>query len=153
MTLVNVRFVPSHKPKGRSPGFGTLGQFMVSDQIGRPLVRAAVDMVAVMKALAPRSDDPRRPERGPHYADRFSIQAGPLVTMVYDSRARKNNPHRMVQISNDADDAIAIELGSGIKSAGTTKGAERRQKQGGWNKPMRVMGRGGRLIGRAAEED
>ena len=152
MTIIRARFVPSYKPKGRSPGFGTLGDFMVSDQIGVPLVKAAIDIVAVAKAIAPRSDDPRRPARGAHYSDSFSIQAGPLETLVFDSRVGQLNRHRMVQISNHATDAVAVEFGTGRKSMGETRGAERRAKQGGWNKPMRVLGRAGRTVGRAAED-
>lgn len=152
MTKVNVRFVPSHKPRGRSPEFGTFGQFMVSDQIRKPLRRAAVDVIAIAKTLVSRSDDPRSgtPDK-PHYTDAFAIHGHGLQTLVFDSRVGRWNPHAMVKISNHAENGIALEIGSGIPSEGVTGGAERRSKQGGWNKAVRPLGRAGRAIGRAVE--
>ena len=152
MTRMDVRFVPSYKPRGRSPGFGTFLDFMVSDQIRRPLVRAAVDMVAVAKAMAPRSDDPRSgTDEKPHYSDRFSIQAGPMETLVFDGRVGRWNRHAMVQVSNDAPNAVPLEYGSGAPSEGTSGGVVRTSRQGGWNRPTRVLGRAGRAIGRGGE--
>jgi hypothetical protein len=147
MTRVDVKFVPSYKPKGRSPGFEHFGRFMVSDQIRKPLRRAAIDIIAVAKVMVPRSKD----ERDGHYTDKFSIQGEGLETLVFDSRVGKMNRHAMVQISNHAKNAIAVEFGSGWPSKGTTKGAERKAEQGGWNKAMRPLGRAGRKVGRAVE--
>lgn len=159
MTRVGVRFIPSHKPRGRSPDFGTFGQFMVSDQIRKPLVTASRDIVALVKTSfttkdgGSRSDDPRSggPDK-PHYVDAFSIQSVGLQTLVFDSRVGKMNPHAMVQISNHAPNAIAMEIGSGWPSKGTTGGRERIEEQGGWNKAKRPLGRAGRKIGRAVEK-
>lgn len=159
VTRIGVRFVPSHKPRGRSPDFGTFGQFMVSDQMRRPTVAAAVDIVAIAKASVttksggPRSDDPRSgtPDK-PHYVDAFSIQSIGLQTLVFDSRAGKMNPHVLVQISNHAENAIPMEFGSGWPSRGRTKGRERIEEQGGWNKAKRPLGRAGRKVGRAVEK-
>lgn len=150
MTVVEVKFVPSYKPRGRSPGYGTLGDFMVSDQIRRPLGRAAVDIIAIAKILSP--DGPDRDNRpGQKYRDSFSVQMGPMETTVFDARAGRWNRRAMVQISNHSVHAIAVEFGSGIKSEGKTSGRERIEKQGGWNKPMRPLGRAGRKIGRVDE--
>lgn len=151
MTQVYVRFVPSHRREGRSPGFGTLGEFMVSDQIRKPLRRAAVDIVAIAKASVQRSDDPRSGTADkPHYTDAFSIQGEGLQTMVLTADGHAN-PHAMVQVSNHAKNAVALEYGSGWPSEGVTSGTERQEKQGGWNKAKRPLGRAGRLIGRAVE--
>ena len=158
MTRVGVRFVPSYKPKGRSPGFGTFGQFMVSDQIRKPLERAALDIIAIAKASVTtktggqRSDDPRSGTPGkPHYVDAFALHSRGRQTLVYDSRAGKMNPHAMVEISNHAENAIALEIGSGVRSQGTTGGAERQAEQGGWNRAKRPLGRAGRAVGRSVE--
>lgn len=152
VTQIFVRFVPSYKRQGKSPGFDDFGKFMVSDQIRRPLGKACVDIIAIAKVLVPRSDDPRSgtPEK-PHYTDAFSIQNIGLETLVYDSRVGKMNRHAMAQISNHAENAIAMEYGSGWPSKGTTSGAERKEKQGGWNKAKRPLGRAGRKIGRTVE--
>lgn len=149
MTRVDVSFVPSYKRRGKSPGFLSFDKFMVSDQIRKPITRAAIDIIAVAKAMAPRSDD----ERDGHYADKFSIQSQGLQTLVLDTQSGRPhwNPHAMVQISNHAKNAIAVEFGSGYISRGTTKGRERKAKQGGWNKSMRPLGRAGRRVGRAVE--
>lgn len=154
MTVIRARFVPSYKREGRSPEFGTFREFMVSDQIRKPLYRAAFDIIAIAKALVPRSDDPRSglPDK-PHYADSFSIQGEGLQTLIFDSRVGRWNPHAMVQISNHANNAIPVEFGSGWPSEGTTSGAERKAKQGGWNKAKRPLGKAGRVIGRAVEGD
>jgi len=149
MTRVEVRFVPSYRREGKSPGFLSFDKFMVSDQIRKPLKRAAIDIIAIAKATVPRSDD----ERDGHYTDKFSIQGEGLETLVFDSRVGMMNRHAMVQISNHAKNAIAVEFGSGYPSEGTTSGRERKEKQRGWNKPMRPLGRAGRKIGRAVEAE
>lgn len=150
MSMVNVRFVPSHKPRGRSPQFGTFGQFMVSDQIRKPITKAAIDIIAIAKASVTRSDDPRSgtPDN-PHYTDAFALHAAGLQTLVLDSRVGRWNPHAMVRISNRAQNGVALEFGSGVPSEGVTGGAERQAKQGGWNEAVRPLGRAGRAIGRA----
>lgn len=146
MTLVRSRFVPSYHPRGRSPGFGTFEDFMVSDQIRKPTIRAAYDIVAVAKVLAPRG-----PEKdGQHYADRFTVHEGPMEVPIFDSRVGRLNRHAMVMISNDADNAVAVEFGSGPTAEGPSAGQER--AQGGYNKAYRPLGRAGRVIGRATEE-
>lgn len=153
VTVIRTRFVPSYKREGRSPGFGTFKQFMVSDQIRKPLRMAALDMIALAKASVSRSDDPRSGKPGkPHYTDAFSLHTEGLETLVFDGRVGRWNPHAMVQISNHAQNAIALEFGSGDPSEGLTGGRERQAKQGGWNKAKRPLGRAGRAIGRAVEE-
>lgn len=134
------KFVPSYKPRGRSKGFGTFGEFMVSDQMRKPTFRAAVDIVAIAKTLVPRSED----ERGGHYTDKFSIHSAGLQTTA----GKRKTPRVMVQISNSAKNAVAVEFGSGEPATGPSAGLER--EQGGWNRAKRPLGRAGVKIGRLA---
>jgi len=132
------RFIPSYKPRGRSPGFGTFAEFMVSNQMRKPVFRAAVDVVAIAKTLVGRSDD----ERDGHYTDKFSIHSEGLETTV----GARRTPRVMVQISNSAKNGVAMEFGSGEPATGPSAGQERPQQ--GWNKAKRPLGRAGARIGR-----
>lgn len=138
MGVTMQKFVPSHKPRGKSPGYGTFGEFMVSDQMRKPVFRAAVDIVAIAKTLVDRSKD----ERDGHYTDKFSIHSGGLQTVV----GKRRNPRVMVQISNSAKNAVAVEFGSGPPATGPSTGEER--EQGGWSKAKRPLGRAGVKVGR-----
>lgn len=141
MGVTMQKFVPSYKPRGKSPEFGTFGQFMVSGQMRKPVFRAAVDIVAIAKTLVPRSAD----ERDGHYTDKFAIHSAGLQTVV----GKRRTPRVMVQISNSAKNAVAMEFGSGEPATGPSKGQER--EQGGWNKAKRPLGRAGLKIGRLYE--
>lgn len=141
MGVTAQKFVPSYKPRGKSPGYGTFKEFMVSDQMRKPVFRAAVDIVAIAKTLVPRSKD----ERDGHYTDKFSIHSEGLETVVVTKRGHRN-PRVMVQISNSAKNAMAVEFGSGPPATGPSTGEER--EQGGWSEAKRPLGRAGVKIGR-----
>ena len=79
-------------------------------------------------------------------------EQGTWTRLEVDERRRQLISVGGKLFSDRSFDDISIEVGSGIKSEGVTSGAERRAKQQGWNEPMRVMGRGGRAIGRAGED-
>lgn len=131
------RFVPSNKPAGRSPGYGDFKEFAVSGQIRKPLTRASYDIVAIAKLMVPPSGD----ARDGHYADKFAVHSGAMTVRV------GRNVRAVVQISNHAKNAVAVEFGSGPPSEGKAGGAPR--EQGGWNRAKRPLGRAGRKIGRA----
>lgn len=145
MTTIKSRFVASYKPNGRSPGFGTFGEFMVSPQVRHPVTLAAVDIMNLARTLSPRSKRQRTDDDGPAYRDGFRLHSKGLQTQVGKRRA----PRVMVQISNVSQHAVPVEFGSGPPAEGASSGQER--PQGGWNKAARPLGRAGRKIGRAFE--
>lgn len=134
-------FVPSHEPGGRSPGFGTFGEFMVSDQIRQPVEMAATAVMMIAKAMSPRSTD----ARDGHYVDHFDVESTPDMVVVVGKEFP--NPRVLVRVSNSAKNAVAVEFGSGERSVGDSAGEER--PQGGWNIQMRPLGRAGEKIGRS----
>ncbi len=140
MGVTMQRFVPSYKARGKSPDFGTFGEFMVSSQAEKPVSRAAYDIVAIAKLIVGRSAD----ARDGHYADKFAVHGG-MQTRV----GKRRTPRVMVQISNSAKNAPAMEFGSGEPATGPSAGQER--PQGGWNKAKRPLGKAGARIGRLHE--
>jgi len=132
-------FHPSYTARGKSPDFGTFGDFMVSEQIQDPLREAAADIIEVAKTLVPPSQD----DRDGHYSDKFGVQAGRLRMVV-----GKAFPNRraIVRVTNSAKNAVALEFGSGREAEGTSRGEDR--PQGGWNTAKRPLYRAGRKIGR-----
>ncbi|MDQ3275338.1 MAG: hypothetical protein M3Q39_10010 [Actinomycetota bacterium] len=133
-------FVPSYRARGRSPEFGTFGEFMVSRQIRKPTERGARDIISLAKAMVPPSSD----ERNGHYSESFLLLSGKLTTIV---KGRHPNPRVLVKVVNTHASAPAIEFGSGPKAEGT--GGPGPREQGGFNKAKRPLGRAGRRIGRS----
>lgn len=132
-------FHPSYTARGKSPDFGTFGQFMVSEQIEDPLREAAGDIIEIAKTLVPPSAD----TRDGHYRDKFGVQAGKLRMVV-----GKTFPNRraIVRVTNSAKNAVPLEFGSGKEAEGTSGTSPR--PQGGWNTARRPLYRAGRKIGR-----
>ena len=124
-----------------SDGSLPFGAFIVSSQIRKPLMTAAIEIVAIAKTLAGRSDDPR----DGHYSDHFSINE--IHGGWIKTRTDPHSKRAVVEIINDAKNAVAIEIGSGWPSEGITGGAERIAKQAGWNKAKHPLGRAAKMIG------
>ena len=119
-----------------SDGSGSFSAFAVSDQMRKPLRRAAFEIIAIAKTVVPRSSD----GRDGHYMDHFAINEA-HGTYVGKSRS----PRAVVEVTNDAKNAVAVEFGSGEPSLGDSSGQGR--EQGGWNRAMRPLGRAAALIG------
>lgn len=134
-----VRYIPDRpQSRGTRDGMLLIGDFAVSAQIRKPCVRAAYDIIAIAKAIIGRSDD----ERDGHYADKFAVNE------IFGTRIKTKYgmvPHAIAEITNSAKNAVAVEFGSGERSVGDSAGDPR--EQGGWNKPMRPLGRAASKIG------
>lgn len=142
MSVKMQRFVPSYRARGKSPGFGTFGEFMVSEQMRKPMRVVAREIAAIGRMTAPRSED----ERDGHYADQFVTETEKLTAVI-----GKRHPNRrvMVRVANTAKNAVAVEFGSGRSAAGTSRGEPR--PQGGHNEQMRPLLRAGLKVGRMFE--
>lgn len=138
----HARYVPD-RPGDYRPhkdGSGSFSSFAVSEQIRKPLKRAAFDIIALAKAdpTVTRSTD----ERDGHYVDHFSINE---AHGTYIKTRFGRVPRAVVEVINDAKNAVAVEFGSGESSVGDSAGEGR--PQGGWNKQKRPLGRAASRIG------
>lgn len=140
MGVTMQKFVPSYKPRGKSPGFGTFGQFMVSDQMRRPMRVVAREIAGIGRMIAPRSKD----ERDGHYADQFTVETEGLTTVV---GKQYPNERVMVRVGNSAKNAVAVEFGSGAAGQSSPV-SDGERPQGGWSKAERPLLRAGLKVGR-----
>ena len=120
-------------------GTGSFSAFAVSAQMRKPLVRAAYDIIAIAKTLVPPSSD----SRDGHYRDKFAVNAARAT--YFKPRRGPRQGRAVAVVINDAKNAVPVEFGSGDPSVGLSAGMDR--PQGGWNKPMRPLGRAGGRVG------
>lgn len=111
--------------------------FVNSDRLRTPITIAAREIVALAKATVGRSDD----ARDGHYVDHFSINQifGGHIATKYDPKSKR----AIVEIVNDAKNAVMLEFGSGLGAAGSTGERE----QGGWNEAKHPLARAGSKVG------
>ena len=119
-----------------SDGSGSMSSFVISSQIRRPVMLAALEVIGIAKAMAPK-------ESG-EYSRSFAIGQRRKMFM-FKPEGEPLQPRALVEVINTAESAPAIEFGSGKRSVGDSAGDPR--PQGGGNKPFRILGRAGARVG------
>jgi len=134
-----MRYKPDNSKdlKPHSDGSLSFGMWVNSAAIRTPLTLAAREIVALAKAQVPPSDDPR----DGHYADHFSVVQ--VFGQGIKVRADPDSKRAIVEVENDAKNAVMVEFGSGGGAAGATGTRE----QGGWNKAKHPLARAGSIVG------
>jgi hypothetical protein len=110
-------------------------RFCTSRRVQGLVLHIAADVAAFAKSISPESDDERDK---PRYKDSFIVRPGKALRL--DGLARAT-----ALVGNTSPQAPSVEFGSGEGSVGDSSGQDR--PQGGWNRPMRVLGRAGMAFG------
>ena len=112
------------------------GAFVMSPRMQGLVNKISRDVAVIARMLSPESEDER--EDKPRYKDSFGTAVGKPVKI--DGLTRVSG-----LVFNTSPQAPAVEFGSGSESIGDAAGEDR--PQGGYNKPFRVLGKAGRIMG------
>lgn len=115
--------------------FLPFGAFCVSPRMLGLMMKVGRDTAIIAKMLSPQGPDKKT---GKKYRDSFVVVPGPLLKIEGLKRVTS-------LVGNTAPHAPAVEFGSGEPSVGDSSGTDR--PQGGWNRPHRVLGKAGRIMG------
>ena len=118
-----------------SDGSGSFSSFAVSEQIRRPTREGAELIAGIARGMAPKKSG--------NYSRSFAI--GRNRTFWFKPRNGPLQRRAVVEVINTADDAAAIEFGSGKPSIGKSTGQDR--PQGGNNRAFRILGRAAARVG------
>lgn len=112
-------------------------RFCTSRRVQGLMLKVASDVKAFAEGISPDSDEEGSKGK-PKYKDSFVVRPGRPLKI--DGLLRST-----ALVGNTAPHAASVEFGSGEPSSGDSSGEDR--PQGGYNKPMRVLGRAGRAFG------
>lgn len=120
-----------------SDGSLSFGMWVNSASIRTPLTIAAREVVALAKAEVGRSAD----DRNGHYVDHFEVVQ--IFGGSIPVKADRHSKRAIVEVTNDAVNAVMLEFGSGRGLAGATGS----RPQGGYNLRERPIGRAASKVG------